>query len=53
MRHWTLLLILLALPWGVFSQSNGLNLALANQLVKLPLKGGAFQIVSLHECYSF
>jgi hypothetical protein len=38
MRHWTLLLILLALPWGVFSQSNGLNLALANQLVKLPLK---------------
>lgn len=38
MRHWCLLLILSALSYCVFSQSNPLNIELADQLVKLPLK---------------
>lgn len=38
MRHWCLLFILSVFSHGVFSQSKTLNIELANQLVKLPLK---------------
>lgn len=38
MRHWCILLILSSVSCGLFAQNSQLNIQLANQLVKLPLK---------------